>query len=463
MCKHERLITKYDAKTARYQTIKVTCGKCVECLQQRRNSWAKRTELEMYSNGALRYKHGYFVTLTYDNQHIPRDSRGKYTLRIKDLQMFFDRLRKLRKFRYLACGEYGGTTYRPHYHLLLLSDELITEVDIMDKWDKGFIHFREMKKSYKDVIKTSLYMAKYIAKGECDSSDVIDFIKYRQALKQFLPPALKHVRKPELYITEIKEYYPTYRNIAMDIIGTNLEKSHEWLLKRSDFPNFNPLEHEEEYEIPVYYDWRQDVTEYAKLNNFNIINYFNYMQDLYDTYELFPTFDDIFEHQWNSFETPFVRSSQNWGYNPLNYIAVNDIPVSEIPLEEFIQVSDSENPYKDYLEQSYTQDNINLLISLVTYEYRTKNQTNVARLAIPGYLRAKVIANFPILEAAIRSTTTNSIIQSVKEFSERIKSITLTVPVEEINSTFEQIANDAYRQALAKYKTKISSNISFGE
>lgn len=461
MCKHERLITKYDAKTARYQTIKVTCGKCVECLQQRRNSWAKRTELEMYSNGALRYKYGYFVTLTYDNQHIPRDSRGKYTLRIKDLQMFLDRLRKLRKFRYLACGEYGGTTFRPHYHLLLLSDELITDYDIKDKWDKGYINFKTMKKSYNDVIKTSLYMAKYIAKGECDASDVIDFVNYRNALKPFLPPALKHVRKPELYIEEIKDYYPTFRQIAMDIIGTNLEKCHEMILQRSDFPTFNPLEHDEEFEIPIYYDWRQDVSEYTKLQNFNIINYYNYMQDLYESYELFPTFDDIFVKQWTSFETPFVRSSQNWGYNPLSYVAVNNIPVSDIPLEEFIKSSESENPYKDYLEQSYTTDNINLFISLITYEY--KNQTNVVRLALPSYLRTKIIANFPILQAAIRSTTTDSITKSVQDFRDRIKSISLTVPVSEINETFEQIANETFRKALAKYKKKISSRISFGE
>ena len=187
------------------------------------------------------------------------------------------------------------------------------------------------------------------------------------------------------------------------------------------------------------------------------------MQDLYESYELFPTFNDIFEHQWNSFETPFVRSSQNWGYNPLNYIAVNDVPVSHIPLEEFIQITDAENPYKDYLEQSYTQENINLLISLTTYEYKSKNQTNVVRLALPSYLRAKVIANFPQLEAAIRSSTTDSITQSVKEFRDRIKSISLTVPVCELNETFEQIAQQTYQQALAKYKRKISSNISFGE
>ena len=47
------------------------------------------------------------------------------TLRKKDLQLFFKRLRhKIPKFSYLACGEYGGETERPHYHAILFGAEL---------------------------------------------------------------------------------------------------------------------------------------------------------------------------------------------------------------------------------------------------------------------------------------------------------------------------------------------------
>lgn len=59
-----------------------------------------------------------FVTLTYDEQHLPEGS----TLRPADLQRFLKRFRKSiapAKIRYFAVGEYGDQTQRPHYHLAL--------------------------------------------------------------------------------------------------------------------------------------------------------------------------------------------------------------------------------------------------------------------------------------------------------------------------------------------------------
>lgn len=62
-----------------------------------------------------------FVTLTYDDAHIPQGG----TLHYPDVQRFFYRLRDFLKrngrprFRYFVCGEYGEQTFRPHYHALL--------------------------------------------------------------------------------------------------------------------------------------------------------------------------------------------------------------------------------------------------------------------------------------------------------------------------------------------------------
>lgn len=62
-----------------------------------------------------------FVTLTYDDKHLPELG----SLRLRDLQLFMKRLRKVRPegLRFFACGEYGDTTKRPHYHLLLFNTE----------------------------------------------------------------------------------------------------------------------------------------------------------------------------------------------------------------------------------------------------------------------------------------------------------------------------------------------------
>ncbi len=71
------------------------------------------------------------MTLTYDDEHLPINDyvdsdgviHGKPTLRKRDVQLFLKRLRKNYKYdnhiKYFCCGEYGGKTFRPHYHLII--------------------------------------------------------------------------------------------------------------------------------------------------------------------------------------------------------------------------------------------------------------------------------------------------------------------------------------------------------
>lgn len=66
------------------------------------------------------YKHAKnaFLTLTYSDDHLPSNEN----LKPQDLQKFFKRLRRQIEpstLRYFACGEYGETTQRPHYHAAL--------------------------------------------------------------------------------------------------------------------------------------------------------------------------------------------------------------------------------------------------------------------------------------------------------------------------------------------------------
>lgn len=56
----------------------------------------------------------YFVTLTYDDAHLP----DNWSLVYRHVQLFFKRLRKATgPFRYFVCGEYGDQGNRPHYHV----------------------------------------------------------------------------------------------------------------------------------------------------------------------------------------------------------------------------------------------------------------------------------------------------------------------------------------------------------
>lgn len=67
----------------------------------------------------------FFVTLTYNTDHVPITNKGFMNLCKQDLQNYFKRLRKLNKnkIKYYAVGEYGGKTNRPHYHIILFNAE----------------------------------------------------------------------------------------------------------------------------------------------------------------------------------------------------------------------------------------------------------------------------------------------------------------------------------------------------
>lgn len=91
--------------------VSVACGRCIGCRLDKARDWAIRCEHE-----ASLHLHNSFLTLTYDDEHLPSDGN----LNIVHLQQFYKRLRRAgHKVRYLAVGEYGGATWRPHYHAIV--------------------------------------------------------------------------------------------------------------------------------------------------------------------------------------------------------------------------------------------------------------------------------------------------------------------------------------------------------
>lgn len=87
--------------------MKVRCGQCVGCRMQYRHEWAVRMchEAELHDENS-------FLTLTYDDEHLPPGG----SLNVEDWQKFAKRARKrFGRFRYYQCGEYGDLG-RPHHH-----------------------------------------------------------------------------------------------------------------------------------------------------------------------------------------------------------------------------------------------------------------------------------------------------------------------------------------------------------
>lgn len=88
--------------------VTVSCGRCVGCRLERSRQWAVRCVHEAQMHDA-----NCFLTLTYDDEHLPEDG----SLDVKHWQDFAKRMRKRGiKFRYFHCGEYGEENARPHYH-----------------------------------------------------------------------------------------------------------------------------------------------------------------------------------------------------------------------------------------------------------------------------------------------------------------------------------------------------------
>lgn len=163
----KQVLNKY---TGQYLTVR--CGKCFVCRNSRAANWVQRLIQESQN-----HKYTYFVTLQYDELHVPQmhildrkdslswpsyfdsqtsevislvdvpvqpDNSGdlfkeiRYceetpillTLCKRDIQLFLKRLRKQFKkfnesFRFFCCGEYGPQTFRPHYHLLFFFSETL--------------------------------------------------------------------------------------------------------------------------------------------------------------------------------------------------------------------------------------------------------------------------------------------------------------------------------------------------
>lgn len=115
--------------------IELPCGKCPKCKRSRVNSWVFRLEQEKKVSSS-----SYFITLTYDNDHIPISRNGFMTLVKKDFQNFMKRLRDYQKakIKYYACGEYGSSTMRPHYHAIIFNVQNVEHIS--KAWTLGITH-----------------------------------------------------------------------------------------------------------------------------------------------------------------------------------------------------------------------------------------------------------------------------------------------------------------------------------
>lgn len=139
-CPYPYYIKVPDNKAYSFAYYRVPCGKCLFCRQRMANNWYVRVKQDIGNRPA------FFVTLTYDDEHLIWNDNGLPSVSRKDIQNFLKRFRKLVDIKgvsYFGCSEYGPTTFRPHYHLLLWNLPNHTKetlsLALLGTWQKGFI------------------------------------------------------------------------------------------------------------------------------------------------------------------------------------------------------------------------------------------------------------------------------------------------------------------------------------
>lgn len=132
--------------------MEIACGQCVGCRLSKAGQWATRI-----THQAREHELSTFLTLTYSNHFLPYPPSLDHT----HVQLFMKRLREYHRYnnpgapkiKFFACGEYGGNTRRPHYHLIVFGldfadkrkhtkgkrgDQIYVSKKLDELWGMGF-------------------------------------------------------------------------------------------------------------------------------------------------------------------------------------------------------------------------------------------------------------------------------------------------------------------------------------
>lgn len=215
------------------------CGSCYECQKKRRLDWSFRLGEELKHATTAK-----FITLTYDDDKLPRTKNGYPTLNKRDIQIFMKRIRnaqrkqliksygwkkpiwmkhnrwqklisyKLKKrnapkIRYYYCGEYGSKTNRPHYHAIIFNTLPDVILNMGNIWDNGFIRVDNLNPQR--INYTTKYMLKQQFVRQSDQ-------RVRPFANMSLKPAIGYQ-----YLEKMKDYHYATENLTVRNINGNFQ------------------------------------------------------------------------------------------------------------------------------------------------------------------------------------------------------------------------------------------------
>lgn len=177
--------------------LQLRCGQCHGCRLRRARDWSVRCVHE-----SRMHERNSFVTLTYSDEHVPKDG----SLRYSDVQKFFKRLRKQQPCRFVVAGEYGSANNRPHYHALLFG------VDFEDR--KEFSRAQGKSPLYTSKRLSALWTHGFSSVGEVSSASASYVAKY--SLKKVTGQrAYEHYRRVDTETGEIYWILPEFLRCSL--------------------------------------------------------------------------------------------------------------------------------------------------------------------------------------------------------------------------------------------------------
>lgn len=213
-----------------FRTLQIPCGQCMECRLTIARHWATR----MYHEAQL-HQHNCFLTLTYNNDHLPHD----LSIDKDHIQRFLKRLRHhMGPFSYYAVGEYGESTHRPHYHACIFG------LDFPDK--------KQFKKMASYWLYTSAKLTQIWGYGNC----LIGALTYETAQYTAKYVTKKVLQGGGIYMRLDEESGELFPVIQPDSwMSTNPAIAKEWVKRYSgDLIKDYIVIRTKKTNLPKYYD-----------------------------------------------------------------------------------------------------------------------------------------------------------------------------------------------------------------
>lgn len=234
------VFNELNEKYIKLREVDIPCGHCIGCRLSYASNWAMRCQLE-----AKEYPENYFLTLTYDEAHLPvRDhmvvdqENGEivkeetvatlipedFTKFEKDLRRYYDYHYNHQNIRFFGCGEYGTKNQRPHYHIiqfntplndLKLVEESFTGAALYESptiskiWGKGIVRIGSV------TYESCAYVARYtMKKANLSKLDEIDSGKEPEFIRMSRNPGIGNK-----YLEENQAKIKKYDNIIIQRDG----------------------------------------------------------------------------------------------------------------------------------------------------------------------------------------------------------------------------------------------------